>query len=465
VVRLDYNRVVRIALAALSLGVAGVVALLVVQRSQIQHLTVAAGAQSGESYILSRAMKAVVERHYPRVRITLLETGGTVENLKMLEDGRAQLATAQADVLPGPKARAVAVLYDDTFQLLVPKDSALRNFADLRNKRIALAQNGGQFQSFLRVAEHFNLHRENFAFVGVDDASAVDAFVKGSTDAIFRVRAIGDPTIEQLAQSGKVRFLPIGQAAAMRIRYPAFEPALIPEGAYVGDPPVPAQDFPTVTVQRTLLASDSANSTAIRAITAVLMERRQEITREIPAGMPEVGLLALQARRPQPQSGLGPALHPGALSYYDKDRPSFLMAHPDYVGLMITVALMAGSWIWELKRWMQRQQKNQADIYSSRVMALMGGVQDITSVARLEEIWRELLAILTRAVEDLENDRLSEESFNSFRVILQIGMDVTRERRALLTAQTAGPAPTPWQSEPELRNPSLSSRPQPVLDN
>jgi uncharacterized protein len=464
VAKLDFNRVVQIALATLSLGVVGVIAFLMIQQSKTQRLTIAAGASSGESYILSRALKTVVERHYPHIQIALIETGGTVENLKMLEDGRAQMATAQADVLAGPKARSVAVLYEDTFQLLVAKDSPLRSFGDLRNKRIALAQSGGQFQSFLRVAEHFSLRRENFVFVGTDDASALDAFLKGSADAIFRVRAIGDPTIGRLAQSGKVRFLPIGQAAAMRIRYPAFEPALIPEGAYVGDPPVPAQDFPTVMVQRTLLASDSANAGAIRAVTTVLMERRQEVIGEIPAGMPEVGLLVLQARRPQPQSGLGPALHPGALAYYDKDRPSFLMAHPDYVGLMITVGLMAGSWIWELKRWMQRQQKTQADVYSNRVVGLISGVPDITSLKRLEEIWRELLAILTEAVQDLDADKLSEESFNSFRVILQIGMEVTKERRALLATQTGLPA-GPWRGEEDFRSPSQQAHPQAVLDS
>jgi uncharacterized protein len=463
--KLDYNRVVRIVLAALSLGVLGMIGLLLVQRSRVQSVTLAAGASSGESYILSHALKTVVERHNPRVKITLLETGGTVANLKMLEDGRAQLATAQADVLPGPRARSVAVLYDDVFQLLVAGDSTFRNLTDLRGKRIALAQTGGQFQSFLRVAEHLNLHREDFVFVGTDDAAALDAFQKGSADAIFRVRALGDPNIERLVQTGKVRFLPIDQAAAMRIRYPAFGSAVIPTGAYRGDPPVPPQDLPTVAVERTLLARDTADAGAIRAITAALIERRQEIMQEIPAGMTEVGLLVLQVRRPQPQSGLGPAMHPGALSFYDKDRPSFLLAHPDYVGLIITVALMAGSWIWELKRWMQRQQKTQADVYSNRVVALIGGIPDITSMTRLEEIWRELLTILTEAVQDLDADKLSEESFNSFRVILQIGMEATKERRALLATQAGSLGVPPWQGEAELRNPILGSRPHPVLDS
>ena len=158
---------------------------------------------------------------------------------------------------------------------------------------------------------------------------------------------------------------------------------------------------------------------------------------EIPAGMTEVRLLLVQVRRPEPQAGLGPALHPGALSFYDKDKPSFLLAHADYVGLFLTVGLMAGSWLWELKRWMQRKQKSKADQYSNRVVALISSVQDVDSLAPLDEAWRELLKILTEAVHDLDADKLSEESFNSFRTILQIGMEVTKERRSILMSTTA----------------------------
>jgi hypothetical protein len=225
----------------------------------------------------------------------------------------------------------------------------------------------------------------------------------------------------------------------MKIKNSAFEPAVIPEGASLGTPPVPAQDLPTVAIQRTLLARDTANEAATRAITEALMERRQEIMQEIPPRMTEVRLLLAQVRRPDPQVGLGPALHAGALSFYDKDKPSFLPAHADYVGLILTVVLMAGCWIWELKRWMQSQQKNTADRYSERIVALIMVAQEANSPASLENIWRELLAILSETVQDLDADKLSEESFDSCRSILQIAMEVTSARRAFFTA-TSPPA-------------------------
>ena len=179
--RLEINKILPIAIGTVSLGVIAGLSIVLFQSFKTQHLTLAAGSNSGESYILGSALKTVVERHYPRIRITLLETGGTVESLHLLEDGRAQLAAAQADILPGPKARILAVLYDDTFQLLVMRDSLLHDFSDLRGKRIALSENGGQFQSFLRVAEHFGLHLSDFRFVGTTDEAADAAFVNGQS--------------------------------------------------------------------------------------------------------------------------------------------------------------------------------------------------------------------------------------------------------------------------------------------
>jgi hypothetical protein len=50
-----------------------------------------------------------------------------------------------------------------------------------------------------------------------------------------------------------------------------------------------------------------------------------------------------------------------------------------------------------------------------------------------------LLPILTDAVGALDEDRISEESFQSFRVVWQISLDLIRERRHAL-AETSSVA-------------------------
>jgi len=165
------------------------------------------------------------------------------------------MAAAQADAPVGSAARLVAVLYEDTFQLIVHKGSSIRTFADLRGRRVGLARSGGQYQSFVSVAEHFEMTPADCTFVGADDEQADRAFLAKQADAVFRVRALGNPAIVDLVRHGDVEFVPIDQAQAMRIKLSAFRPSTIPQGAYLGAPPIPPSDLVSVGVQRTLHAT------------------------------------------------------------------------------------------------------------------------------------------------------------------------------------------------------------------
>lgn len=96
------------------------------------------------------------------------------------------------------------------------------------------------------------------------------------------------------------------------------------------------------------------------------------------------------------------------------------------------MTLMAASWVWQLKGWMERRKKANADEYSNRVMELLSAAQSSNSLPALEEIRMHLLGVLTSAVRDLDTDALSEETFQSFRAILQIALEVAKERRDAL---------------------------------
>jgi hypothetical protein len=72
-----------------------------------RRISVAAGTRKTESYVLAQALKTVTERHYPRIKITILEIEGATEPL---ERGLVQLATVKSDAPASPSARSVAAL-------------------------------------------------------------------------------------------------------------------------------------------------------------------------------------------------------------------------------------------------------------------------------------------------------------------------------------------------------------------
>ena len=133
-------------------------------------------------------------------------------------------------------------------------------------------------------------------------------------------------------------------------------------------------------------------------------------------------------------------MHPGAQEFFDQDKPSFVQKNADFVALIVTVIVLAGSWLWELKRWIERRQKNRADQFTNQVVELLGRAQAALQEEELEDIRNRALALLAQAVHSLDVDQISEDSFQSFRAVLVIALDVIRERKATLSYSHASAA-------------------------
>jgi TRAP transporter TAXI family solute receptor len=399
------------------------------------QLTLVAGSRDGESFVLSRAIEQVVEARNPKIQINVVETSGTEENIQKLETGAAQLATAQADVPAGSSARTVVLLYADTFQLVVKDNAPIQQFTDLKGKRIGLWQRGGQYRSFLDIAAHYGLQERDFTFVGRNQQESNDAFRQNQVDAIFRVRALGNQTISDLVQQYQGRLVPIDQAAAMRIKYPAFEPAVIPRGAYRGsNPAVPNAELPTIAVQRLLLASSRVDPQVIREITEILEQYRREIGEAIPAEFADVRPLVASISKPSVTGGTGIPLHEGAIAYYERDEPSFIQENADFLALILTVVLLLGSWLWELKAWLKRRQKDEADRHIEAAIQLMTDVQN--SQRHPEDALNELDQIFAQAASDLVTERISQESFRTLSEAYKAVRDVIEHKERLLQTTT-----------------------------
>ena len=422
-----FSRLVFVGLGFASLSIVVVIIGNIVNNLTPPHLTLAAGDKTGESYIISEAIKKVIERR-TNIQIQVEETRGTTQNIEMLSTGKAQLAMAQVDVAAEEignlnsrskaNVRTVTLLYKDTFQLVV-KDPQINQFVQLKGKTIALPATGGQYQSFLTVARHFGLSEKDFKITGLDssgkpipgynDQFADQDFRENKADAVFRVRAIGNKSIANLVNNYQGKLISIPQAAAMKIKQPAFETTIIPQGAYRGNYPVPNNNLPTVAISRLLLANDQVDANTISKLIQTIYENRQEIANEIPLDHAEVKPLISSISPPKENSGVDILLHPGAAAFYDKDKPSFIQEHADYIGLLLTVFLLAFQWIQQLKLWIEQGKKDEADEYIKSAISLMKAGQ-----YQLEDRQKNLDKTFDEAAKALIDERISQESFRTF---------------------------------------------------
>lgn len=417
-------------LILLSLGLVVALGIYIVgDRTQVHRLTIAAGSKQGESYIFSQAMAQVVAKYQPHIQIQVLETKGSEENIELLEQQKVQLAMAQADTPTLPSARIVSFLFPDTFQLVVTEKSGIQDVSDLRGKRIALPpEGGGQYKSFLFLAEHYRLKLSDLRYTAITEQQADRTFRNNQVDAVFRVRPPGNKSILKLVQNGGGRIVAIDQATAMKIKQPAIEAAFIPKGAYQGDPPIPAIPLPTVAVQRLFLANKNVDEEIVRQITSILYERRQDLAATIP--------VASYISPPTTLSGTNLPIHPGAQAYYDREKPSFLQSNADYLGLILTLILLIGSWVWNLKLRIDRRQKNTGDKYNQKLVQLIEEIYQ-SDINRVGEIRRELFVMLKEVVHELDEDRIASESFQSFTFTWEAALTAVRDREILISRQAA----------------------------
>ncbi|MFF7490712.1 TAXI family TRAP transporter solute-binding subunit [Streptomyces luteogriseus] len=105
------------------------------------------GTRAGVYHEYGELLRTEIDKDMPDLKVRLLTSAGSQENVADVATGKADFAIAAADAIatykldnaPGAdRLRGLARLYDDYVQLVVPPDSDIRSVADLRGKRVAI---------------------------------------------------------------------------------------------------------------------------------------------------------------------------------------------------------------------------------------------------------------------------------------------------------------------------------------
>lgn len=403
----------------------GFAAKFVHDQNRVYVLEIATASRDGEYYAFSQALAEVANLYQPQLRIKVLETAGSVENMQLLRRHQVDLAIVQSDTSVAPQVRGVAGLFPEVFHLIAASDAGIERIVDLRGKRIALMPEGsGSYALFWDIAHHYGLTEADIDYTALSAAEAQAAFEQGQVDAISRIIALGNPSVRSLLQKTEAQFVPLDQAAAMQIMLPYLESTTIPQGAYVGAPSIPNQDLPTVSVRALLVAHEDVDPVLIRQLTSLLYDYRSELIDRNPR--------AASISMPDSMLNLGLPLHQGARDYFTQDEPNFVVRYAEALGFLLSVSVLLGSGLWQLRFSLTQRQKNRADMYNLEILALIEQVYETDDVEKLESIRRQLFDILQKVVDDLDLDRITPESFQSFTFPWDVAITTIRHRETLL---------------------------------
>jgi uncharacterized protein len=396
------------------------------EQNRVYTLVLATAGKNGEYYAFGQALAKVVAKHQPQIQIKVLETEGSPQNMELLATKKVQLAIVQGDTPVDPSVEAIASLFPEMFHLIAAATSDIQSVSDLKGKRVALMPKGsGSYALFWPLSKHYGLTPADFEPVILPSSQAHAALHQGKVDALFRVIALGNRTVSQHLQTSQDRLIAIDQAAALKLSVPSLEATQIPKGTYNGAVPIPAEDLPTVGVRALLVTHQGVDQNVIYAIARILSEARNELVKEHP--------LAAMIRPLESGEPLGLPLHPGAKTYYNQDQPNFIVQYAEPIGLLVSVSVLCISGMWQLRLWLQGRQKNRADMYNLEIVTLIEQVHAIEDLEQLAQVHRELFEIFHKVVVDLDKDRISPESFQSFTFPWEVAVTTIRHREMILT--------------------------------
>lgn len=410
----------------ISIITAGIFAVLSWRNpNRTYHLTLATGGKTGEYYAFGQALAEIIAQHQPRIKINILETAGSLENVELINQDRAQLALIQSNTPITPTVKAVAFLFPEVFHLIATTESEIKNVSDLKGKRIALMPEGsGSYQFFWPLSQHYGLTEQDFQAIPLTPTQAHTALEQRRVDALFRIIALGNSAIDELLQTEKNRLVPIDQAAALQLFQPALEASTIPKGTYNGAVPIPAEDLSVVSVRSVMVTHKTIDPWVINEITRLLYEARNDLV----AKTPQAALIS----PPDSTRKLGFSFHPGALMYYQQDEPSFLEKYAETMGFILSVSVLLISSFWQFKVWLKGKQKNRADFYNLEILNLIEKIHSSQTLEQLQDLRSQLFTILNEVVAELDTDRISPESFQSFTFTWEVAVETARHQDNLL---------------------------------
>ncbi|MDR1650271.1 MAG: TAXI family TRAP transporter solute-binding subunit [Synergistaceae bacterium] len=290
-------------------------------RPQVR-IRMATGGESGIYYAYGDALAEILEKNM-NVSVTAIPSGGSADNIRLLRNGRADIAFVQNDIMTYAyngtnifsaegafkELSVIAGLYPEVCQIAARRD--ITGVADLKGRRVSVgAEGSGTELNAMQILESYGM---DYTDVDVDHlgfSASVEAFREGRIDAFFCTAGVPTPAISELTGEGGAHILSIGDARirVLTDQYQFYSPYVIPAGTYAGI----GADIQTAAVKAALAASDRIDEETVLKIIEIIFGSRDEIARIIPEGK--------NLSRGYAIDGMPVPLHPASEKFFLRSR-------------------------------------------------------------------------------------------------------------------------------------------------
>ncbi|WP_341794216.1 MULTISPECIES: TAXI family TRAP transporter solute-binding subunit [unclassified Rickettsia] len=215
-----------------------------------QTIKVATGSILKGYYAIGLDLCKTIKIANKNIKCEVVPTNGGVENLKLLKEGKVDLALVQSNIAVEAfegigyyqnqekmqNLRQVLNLYDEFFTVIAKDDDKIKVFADIEGKKIS---NGPGFSSsnitYDALRQLYNFTKEPID-VDINYEDSIKKFCNKEIDVIMMMVGHPNPLISLIANSCEVDFVSIENAKITELikSNRAFRKGILHEGLYPG---------------------------------------------------------------------------------------------------------------------------------------------------------------------------------------------------------------------------------------
>lgn len=225
-----------------------IVALSYVDPAPPERIRMATGSPGGAYAAYGERYQALLADH--GVEVELLETAGTLDNLRMLTVGDADVALLQGGIATAQDSAELATLggmFLEPLWVFARTETGAQGFADLRSLRVAIGADGsGTRAAAQNIQAEFGGTWPETSQIRLSGQTAVDALMSGEVDVAIFSAGIEAPYIETLLSRPDVTLIPFERAGALARRRPALAEITLLRGVVNVGEDIPADDIPMI---------------------------------------------------------------------------------------------------------------------------------------------------------------------------------------------------------------------------
>ncbi|MEL6289483.1 MAG: TAXI family TRAP transporter solute-binding subunit [Pseudomonadota bacterium] len=252
-------------------------------------------------------------------------TTASVFNNQAVQNGELEAGLAAADVTRSmflgegkfegkkhPKLRVIANLYPEDLHLVLPAGKTINSLADLKGKRVGIAQAGSGTQvAVLQMLDAWGVNRDNIDEAELNNSQSAERLADGQLDAYFYAAGWPVAAMVQLSNTKGMNLHSFSDEDLKKINgiIPAYIPSKIPGGVYKGID----SEVKTPAVSALLVVSADQSEELVYGITKALWNSN---TRKLLDNGHAKGKQITPDTALSGVAELGVPLHPGAEKFY-----------------------------------------------------------------------------------------------------------------------------------------------------